>query len=610
MTKQSYLEELATAQDEPFKFAAFSGGGAKGAIYSGVHEELERSGVLAGIEAVAGSSAGAITAGLIASGISSEDFKKLSAETNFEKLLGDGFIVNKDGKPLYQLMHDTISNNVIKYLKDKDIMEVCNLRMESITSEIEKLQNDKSPSALEQLEVVREQQRKLQSVIDTDGVQFAELNKRAQESGTIYFKDLDLLHLIDPIKFKDLVVTATNRETGELTIFDARKTPDVEIALACRASASIPIVFEPVKINGVEYVDGGYRDNLPQKHFKGQEKQQSPKVEDITGSKEQIEQSKKKGRTLALAFGSDSKDSAAHIAVYSAQEKICNPGMIMKFIMDVVFKFLAKVGGNFKYSNEENKTYEGLRENALNAVILDTKDVGTLSFAEAQVKAEYLHVKGSIQTSRHFENHGIGANPDPNLDRKEFMLKVYEETQTKGIVSKWKDKILGGKEEKSQDLLSFCKPEAWKEKSKTEVLSGFVETAATSRSDSKLTTETATMNKIVAMLNEPSTPSVIKKDFIELLKIDVKQEKGQSKDASIVAYKFKTSDFKGIVNEMQKDKLQSKNKPQPKKQENVNINDSKKRKNVVGDILSSKKPKSNTDKVLESKQDIGPRVKG
>jgi len=615
MTNNSYQEELesrlkklAAAQSEPFKYAAFSGGGAKGAIYSGVHEELERSGVLAGIEAVAGSSAGAMTAALIATGISSEDFKKLSGETNFENLLGEGFIVNKDGKPLYQLMHDTISSNVTKYLKDKDIMEVCNLRMESIAVEITKLQNDSSPSALEELNILKEKQAKLQSIIDTDGVQFAELNKRAQETGTIYFKDLDLLHLIDPIKFKDLVVTATNRETGDLTIFDARKTPDVEIALACRASASIPLVFEPVKINGVEYVDGGYRDNLPQKYFEGQGK--PPEVEDITGSKEEIAQAKKKGRTLALAFGSDSKDSAAHVAVYSAQEKISNPGMVMKFIMDVVFKFLAKVGGNFEYSKENNKTYEGLRDNALNAVILDTKDVGTLSFAEAQSKAEYLHIKGSIQTARHFENHDIGANPDQNLGRKEFMLKIFEETQSKGIVSKWKDKILGGKVEKSNALLSFCKPESWSGKSKTEVLSEFVATASTSRSNGKLTSGTATMKKMVDMLNDPSTPSLIKQDFIDLLKVDVKQGKGQSKAQSIVAYKFKTSDFDGLINKVQQDKPQSKAKPQLRRRENIDLNSSKKRNNIVGDILSSKRPKSHTEKVLESsKTDVGAKTR-
>ena len=275
--------------------------------------------------------------------------------------------------------------------------------------------------------------------------------------------------------------------------------------------------------------------------------------------------------------------------------------MIMKFLMDVVFKFLAKVGGNFEYSKESNKTYEGLRDNALNAVILDTKDVGTLSFAEAQSKAEYLHIKGSIQTARYFENHGIGANPDKNLDRKEFMLKVFEETQSKGIISKWKDKILGGKEKKSNDLLSFCKPESWTGKNQTEILSGFVVAAATSRSDGKLTSGTATMNKMVDMLNDPSTPSLIKKDFIDLLKVEVKQKKGQSKAESVVAYKFKTADFDGLLNKIQQDKTQSKTKPQSRKKEN----------NVVGDILSSKRPKSHTDKLLSSsKKNVGPKTRG
>jgi NTE family protein len=273
----------------------------------------------------------------------------------------------------------------------------------------------------------------------------------------------------------------------------------------------------------------------------------------------------------------------------------------MKFLMDVVFKFLAKVGGNFEYSKESNKTYEGLRDNALNAVILDTKDVGTLSFAEAQSKAEYLHIKGSIQTARYFENHGIGANPDKNLDRKEFMLKVFEETQSKGIISKWKDKILGGKEKKSNDLLSFCKPESWTGKNQTEILSGFVVAAATSRSDGKLTSGTATMNKMVDMLNDPSTPSLIKKDFIDLLKVEVKQKKGQSKAESVVAYKFKTADFDGLLNKIQQDKTQSKTKPQSRKKEN----------NVVGDILSSKRPKSHTDKLLSSsKKNVGPKTRG
>ncbi len=61
---------------------------------------------------------------------------------------------------------------------------------------------------------------------------------------------------------------------------------------------------------------------------------------------------------------------------------------------------------------KEEATYQEVRDNALNTVGLDTKDVGTLSFDGAQENAVYLHVKGSMQTARHFDNHDIGTNSD------------------------------------------------------------------------------------------------------------------------------------------------------------------------------------------------------
>lgn len=82
-------EEIQAAANEPFKFAVFSGGGAKGAIYSGVQEAMAKSGVLTGLVAVAGSSAGAITAAAIATGITEADFIDLSQNTDFQALLGE-----------------------------------------------------------------------------------------------------------------------------------------------------------------------------------------------------------------------------------------------------------------------------------------------------------------------------------------------------------------------------------------------------------------------------------------------------------------------------------------------------------------------------------------
>ena len=552
MARDSYLDELDAAQKEPFKYAVFSGGGAKGAIYSGVHEELNRSNILSGIEAVAGSSAGAITAAFIASGISTKDFKHLSKNTNFKKLLGDGFIINKDGKPLYELMQNTVSSNIAKYLQDNDILETCRARVDYINHELESLNKENNPELQSQIESMQLQKSKLQDVIDNNGAQITDLSQRAQTTKVIYFKDIDLMHAIDPIKFKDLVVTATNRSNGELTIFDARKSPDVEVALACRASASIPVVFEPVKINGVEYVDGGYRDNIPQKYF---DKQKPAVVEDsenvaddVSDDVDQIKLAKQQGRTLALAFGSEKNDSLANIAVYSAKENICDPNMFMKFIKDVLFKFIAKVGGIFKYSEEENKTYQGLRENALNTVILDTQDVGTLSFKEAQEKSEYLHLKGLIQTGRYFENHSIGNNPDPHLEQKEFMLKVYEETQGKSFIQQWTDKIIGGKSVKLGNLLGHCKEEAWQQKNTTEVLSYFVQEASLKRSDGTQASNTATMTKLVEILNDKTTPDTIKADFIKIIGAATPQYTDKITTLNtVVDHKFKVADFDKVI---------------------------------------------------------------
>ncbi|KVN08198.1 exotoxin [Burkholderia stagnalis] len=61
----------------------------------------------------------------------------------------------------------------------------------------------------------------------------------------------------------DLKVIAANLLTEREFQFSKQTTPDVPIALAARASASIPIVFAPVPVAGGLMVDGGTCDNMP-----------------------------------------------------------------------------------------------------------------------------------------------------------------------------------------------------------------------------------------------------------------------------------------------------------------------------------------------------------
>ena len=57
------------------------------------------------------------------------------------------------------------------------------------------------------------------------------------------------------------VTATTNCETGETEYFE--KNGDVDIYEAVKASASLPIISKPIKLNGVEYFDGGCSKKVP-----------------------------------------------------------------------------------------------------------------------------------------------------------------------------------------------------------------------------------------------------------------------------------------------------------------------------------------------------------
>jgi NTE family protein len=532
-------DELA-AQSAPYKYAVFSGGGAKGVIYSGAHEALSDAGILSGLEAVAGSSAGAITAAFIATGISKKDCKALSETTNFGDLLGSG-LIEHDGKPIYQLLHGTITNNVGQYIEDLDTELVCVARISEIEAQQQEVVRNKASYTEEEFEIKMEQYsdatQKLRDVKDNKGREVDELWQRVNSGGKIYFKDLALLKLLNPKQFKDLIVTATNRETGELVIFSTHTTPDIEIALACRASAAIPRVLEPVTIDGTQYVDGGYRDNIPQQYFEKHAIRKPDTEQDITGSKSEIKKAVHDGRILVMAFGHGMDDSA-NIAVYSAQQRVLSYGEIIGFLVDIICKIALGVGGWIRFSKAEEATYEKLRENALNVVILDTGEVGTLSFKTSQEQAAYLHIKGRMQTTQHLRNHSIADEKyDKYFDHKNFMLSVYEQSLLGTAQPERNNEILIG-------LLSFCEPKQWpQDKHATDVLSDYIKTAATDLADYRLKTTTPAIKTLITVLNDKSTPNSVRQSFIDTLGLDI----GPVAKEHLHKFQFKPEDFQELI---------------------------------------------------------------
>jgi NTE family protein len=83
----------------------------------------------------------------------------------------------------------------------------------------------------------------------------------SSEVGAFMREILELAEM--PVDFaqidKELYVVACQLDTWERTVFSAETRPAVSIPDAVAASSAIPIVFKPVRINGVDYVDGGVK---------------------------------------------------------------------------------------------------------------------------------------------------------------------------------------------------------------------------------------------------------------------------------------------------------------------------------------------------------------
>ena len=82
----------------PFKNMVFEGGGVKGISYVGVMEVLEQKGILAQIDRVGGTSAGAINAFLFAANYNVAETNEVMRELDFNKFKDDSWGAIRDSK--------------------------------------------------------------------------------------------------------------------------------------------------------------------------------------------------------------------------------------------------------------------------------------------------------------------------------------------------------------------------------------------------------------------------------------------------------------------------------------------------------------------------------
>jgi NTE family protein len=213
-------------QDYPYKNLVFEGGGVKGVAYGGVFEVLEQRQITPHIESVAGTSAGAITATMMALNYSAEEFLKIMMTLNFEKfedgcdLIGPIRLIRRFG-----------------WFKGNYFLKL----MESYIAK--KTSDGHHPG-----------------------------------NGRATFRDL--IEKYRDLHFKRLYVFGTNLTQQAVQKFSYETTPDMAVADAVRISMSIPFFFKArfYEQNGSNdaYCDGGVLNNYPIDTFDEQHTEVEP----------------------------------------------------------------------------------------------------------------------------------------------------------------------------------------------------------------------------------------------------------------------------------------------------------------------------------------------
>ncbi len=190
-----------------FKNLIFEGGGVKGIAYAGAIKQLDQKNMLESLSRVGGTSAGAITAALLALGAGWKDIRDVVGGTDFRKFMDDSWGMIRDVNRLITDYGWYKGDAFAKWIK-KHI--------------------------------------------------YALSGKR-----NLSFAELQTLVRLKPTQYRSLYIVGTNLSKQIPEIYSAEHTPRMEIWHAVRISMSIPFFFAAIKKDNDILVDGGVTWNYP-----------------------------------------------------------------------------------------------------------------------------------------------------------------------------------------------------------------------------------------------------------------------------------------------------------------------------------------------------------
>jgi exoenzyme U len=256
--------ELTIDRGEP-KNLTLAGGGNKGLAYAGDIEALEEAGAMRGLKTLYGSSAGAMTATMLACGMSAQEMKTALDHLNMKELFGG---VVEHGLDAGGLMKSLLPGQDLQAPGDKFEAIMRDLARQSVLRHISNLRH--TPGPLASFPHNDDDAHDWRAAPTDDMKNVVTIRDRLANGGNVTFKDLNLLSQFIP-EIKQLVVTGVAGDTcgnHELVVFSADTEPDMDIAKAAHISGEFPLVFRPVNHTfgfdeAYRCIDGGVLNNIP-----------------------------------------------------------------------------------------------------------------------------------------------------------------------------------------------------------------------------------------------------------------------------------------------------------------------------------------------------------
>lgn len=353
------------------KGLVFSGGGSKGLAYAGVMEALRQSAILKDVKYVTGSSAGAMTAMMIALGIDEDNFTEIVKALDFAQLLSfferdtDGVCHMADsGENVVKLLQEIIRRHLEVYLEpDRDFL----LSKEEYLNK----QTDFNDRRQAEHNYERVMQRFRAFLTEP----------------TADFTYADLHHLQAMMKdynkhrIKDLNISVSDLTTGKLREFSYELTPHASIASTVQIAGALPGVFRPQTWeDGHILADTGIINNTPVKTISSKVSAASSLIFVFSTHSDPKSCDLHRSLRTSLPITPKVSDIIDRVSVWQPYTLFSIPSIIGDALSDSAASgagwLLAQALSGQNVVENDKRLYEELRDIAPRVVIIDTLSHG------------------------------------------------------------------------------------------------------------------------------------------------------------------------------------------------------------------------------------------